>query len=239
MSPYRLTCGMLRTSRRRRCLATATFSCIIDAAFQAAAACAYTAYRCSSRSNFLHQLRMPGCGGAWLAYDSSSRRKFTTQRAYSWSVNIEDRLMDAAEQTATGNGRLSFARRRTAVSSKLVCKSVFNLRCRLRSIKYDVVQSYDFGYKWRNEFCRLETAVSLINEYGLHHVWKKVPLYCLPLTLPNVCWPISKIISLIDLAVNFSKAITKYPTTHQTCRYTTWSNINVRKRATSWSMYYG
>jgi len=142
------------------------------AAFQAAAACAYTAYRCSSRSNFLQQLRMPGCGGAWLAYDSLSRRKFTTQRAYSWSVNIEDRLMDAAEErTSTGNGRLSFARWRTAVSSKLVCKSVFNLRCRLRSIKHDVVQSYDFGYKWRSEFCRLATAV-LMN-IGLHHAWKK------------------------------------------------------------------
>ena len=71
--------------------------------------------------------------------------------------------MDAAEQTATGNGRLSFARRRTAVSSKLVCKSLFNLRCRLRSIKYDVVQSYDFGYKWRSEFCRLATAVFMNN----------------------------------------------------------------------------
>jgi len=49
-------------------------------------------------------------------------------------------------------------------------------------------------------------------------------------------WLIFKIVSSTDLAVSCSKALMKYPTTPQMCRYITLWNINVRK-TTTWNSY--
>jgi len=50
------------------------------------------------------------------------------------------------------------------------------------------------------------------------------------------CWPVIKILLLTDSAVNFRKAVTKYPTTPQMQHSTALWNVHVRKLATLWNI---